>query len=260
MGIFVCITSGSRFLSVVFSLPIYFLLEGKKKYFFWLIYFLIFIYISSLTRNFVLPYLIGGDLIQIYANNAYQTQTISRVWLLPIHVIVGRSMGISELLMTLDFGNTTESFFDSFSKLLSNFFPYLFGQIGSSVWDIYGLKKISSVGVGLDLFANLWVRFGGRFITYIIGLNLTGLFLGKIYENFYILLYKFKFETLTPILSIMLFLVVFEGRIFLLPYILIISYLSRTKFFINMIKNSLMYLSGKESNKKNIFYLFKNES
>lgn len=259
LGIWVCITSGSRFLSVLFSLPVYFLLKGKKKYFFCLIYFLIFICIASLTRNFVLPYLIGGDLLQIYANNAYQTQALSNFWFLPISTIAGRSMGISELLLTLDFGNTTSSFFDSFSKLLSAFFPYFFGQIGSSIKAIYGLKEFGHGGVALDFFSNMWVKFGGTFITYIIGLNLTGLFLGKILENFCILLYKFKFETLIPIFSIMLFLILFEGRIFLLPYILLISYLSRTKSCIIIIKNSLMFLLGESSKIKKDVLLFKNE-
>jgi len=259
LGIWVSITSGSRFLSVVFSLPIYFILEGKKKYFFCLIYFLIFIFIASLTRNFVLPYFIGGELLQIYANNALQSNILSNFWLLPITTIVGRSMGISELLLTLDFGNITSSFFEAFTKLLSAFFPYFFEQIGSSIRSVMGLKEYGgSGGVALDLFSNIWIKFGGRFITYIIGLNLTGLFLGKIYENFYILLYKFKFQTLIPIFSIMLFLVIFEGRIFLLPFILLISYLVRTKLFIKMIKNSFRYLTGKESKiKKDVLFIQK---
>ena len=91
LGIWVCITSGSRFIAILFSLPIFFLLEGKKKYFFWLIYLLIFIFIASLTRNFVLPYLIGGDLLLIYANNDYQSTIVSSdFWLLPINTIVVR--------------------------------------------------------------------------------------------------------------------------------------------------------------------------
>ena len=259
LGIWVCITSGSRFIAILFSLPIFFLLEGKKKYFFWLIYLLIFIFIASLTRNFVLPYLIGGDLLLIYANNDYQSTIVSSdFWLLPINTIVVRSMGISKLLLTLDFGNTTSSFLDSFSKLLSAFFPYLFESIGVSIWDIYGVKQYNYAGVGLDLFSNLWMKFGGRFITYIIGLNLTGLLVGKIYENFSIILYKFKFETLVPVFSIMLFLIIFEGRIFLLPFILLISYFSRTKSCIKLIATFLMYLVRNESKmKKDVLFIQK---
>lgn len=220
LGVFSSLTSGSRFLGILFALPLFFLFKGKNKYLILGIAIFSYITVATLSRNFFLPFYIDDVYVSIYANEEYQSAVLEDVYILPISYIVIRSMGISEVLMTLKFGEITPTFIDSFRSFLAAFLPFIQRGTSVSVKNIYGFDDDRFGGIGLDLFSNLWVNFGGSVILYPIGIALVGFMVGRCYRLFYIAGYRFGFKELPVFSFITLFLLMFEGRSFLLIYIL----------------------------------------
>lgn len=224
LGVFASLTSGSRFLGILFALPLFFLFKGKSKYLILGIAILSYVTVASLSRNFFLPFYIDDVYVGIYANEGYQSAVLENVYILPIDYIVGRSMGISEVLMTLKFGEITPTFFDSFLSFLAAFLPFIQRGTLVSAKNIYGLDDDTFGGFGLDLFSNLWVNFGGSVILYPIGIVLVGLMVGRCYRFFCIARYRFGFKELPVLAFVILFLLVFEGRSIFLIYILFVAW------------------------------------
>ena len=120
-------------------------------------------------------------------------------------------MGIAEVLMTLKFGGISPSFFDSLQSFLAYFSSFFSHGSTTSVKVILGGSDDDFGGVGLDLFSNYWVAFGGAPILYFLGLALVGWLLGKTYRQFAIGLRRFGLEDLTILVFILLFVLVFEA-------------------------------------------------
>jgi hypothetical protein len=231
LGAWTALTSGSRFVAIMFAFPIIFLTKGKGKYIFFGLVVIVFITIATLSRYFYLPFQINvDDIIRIYANVEIQTSALENLYLLPIEYIISRSMGILEVLMTLNFGEITPSIFDSVQNLFAYFIPYVPQGMSVSVKNIYGLDDTAFGGYGLDFFSNYWLFFGGSLITYTIGLAFSAWILGRTYRFFVIGLNRLRFKESSMIVFILLFILFFEGRAFLFPWLLIAGWLfSRIK-------------------------------
>jgi len=245
IGLYASLTSGSRFLGVMFALPFFLLFKGKSQYIISGLMILIYITVASLTRHFFLPFYISDLYIKIYAAEGYQAAVLGNGFMLPVNYLIGRSMGIAELLMTLRIGDICPTFFDSLLKFLSAFLPFVPEASSISIKNIYGLSDDTFGGLGLDLFSNLWFVFGGSLILYLIGLSLVGLIIGRCYSLLYTTGLRFGFKDLSIIGFIFLFLLVFEGRTYLLIYILIgvwfasLNYIPR---ILHSIKKSLFLM------------------
>ncbi len=253
LGAWVSMASGSRFAGILFALPMLFLFEGRNRYLAFGLPLLVYIIVATLSRSFYLPMVIGDiNLIQIYANQEHQASTIENLWLLPISYIIIRTMGISEVLLTLSFGNITPDFLNAFLVFMAYFLPALFSGSGVSIKNIYGLDDDTFGGFGLDLFSNFYVIFGGEIVLYIIGLGLMGWLLGKTYRMFALGLARFGLHSFSFIIFIILFILIFEGRGYLFPALFIVGwFISRksTNFYIlstlnclslrNTLKNSI---------------------
>lgn len=230
LGAWVAMSSGSRFASILFALPIVMLFKGNARYIAFGIPLLAYIIIASLSRSFYLPMVIGDvDIIRIYANELMQESAVENILLQPFEYIVTRPMGISEVLMTLKFGQITPSFMDSLQVFISYFVPFVPSGISVSVKNIYGYEDDFTGGLGLDLFSNYWVMFGGNPLLYIIGLSLIGWILGKTYRLFAIGMRRFEFNDFYMLLFILLFLLIIEGRGYLFPTLLALGWLFSKK-------------------------------
>lgn len=225
LGVWVSLTSGSRFAGIMFALPMLFLYKGKSKYVAFSTALFLNITVASLTRHFYLPFQIGGEYIEIYANEAYQATITESIILLPIYYIIGRPMGMAEVLMTLNFGEITPSFLDSLLSLFSYFVPFVPRGDSVSIKNIYGHDDDSFGGLGLDMFSNYWVFFGGSLALYLLGLVLIGWMLGKTYRLLAIALMQLGFKEGSMLIFVLLFILIFEGRGFLFTFLLIAAYI-----------------------------------
>lgn len=225
IGAWVSLSSGSRFAGIMFALPMLLLFKSKSKYVAFGVAALLYITIASLSRHFYLPFIVGGDYIEIYANEDYQATVTENLFLLPILYVVGRPMGMAEVLMTLRFGEITPSFADSLLSFLSYFLPFVTKGDGVSIKNIYGFEDDTFGGFGLDLFSNYWYFFGGSFILYGLGLAVIGWMLGRAYRLLSIALMNFGFREGSMLIFVLLFILVFEGRSFLVTVILMVAYL-----------------------------------
>lgn len=245
VGAYVSLASGSRFIGIVFSFPLLVATTGKSRWLIWLLSVSLFITIATVSRNFYLPFVIGGDLVQIYANEEYQSSVLETIWLLPISYLLRRSMGIMEVLMTLSFGEITPTFKDALLQLLSNFIFFIPPGVSVSIKNIYGLGDDAFGGFGLDFFSNYWVIYGGTIPTYMVGLMLTGWLLGRTYRIMMRMIFKFGMdEGFHVFIFLMLFLLVFEGRSSLLLYLLLFGLLAQHPIFIRMYKLLLRAIPG----------------
>jgi len=225
LACWVSIASGSRFASLAFAAPFLFLFKGKVRYLVFVSVFLGLITLATLTRSFYLPYIIGGEYIQIYANDQYLSSLIENLYFLPIFYIIYRPLGMGELLMTLDYGEITSSFSDALQTSLSYFFPFMFSSSGASIKNIYGLNDDVFGGFSLDMFSIYWTSFGGNIILYTFGLALIGWLLGKTYAQFAIGLARIGAAKLGVLVFALLFILTFEGRAFLIPWLFILGWL-----------------------------------
>ena len=220
LGGWVSLSSGSRFVGLIFSVPMWFLFTGKAKYIATAAPLFAFVIIATLARNFYLPEVIGdAELLQIYSNENYQTDVLDGLWLIPLRYLAERMMGISTLLLTLNFGATTPSFGDSLLTLISAFIPFVSLGQSVSIKNIYGLSDDAFGGYGLDVFANAWVLFGGNLFSYTIGLVLVALLTGKSYSWISIGIAKLGYRGLEGPVFFILVLLFFEGRFQLFPWI-----------------------------------------
>ena len=230
LGAWAAAASGSRFISLMFSLPLFFLFSGKKRWVFLVAAALLFINIATLSRHFYLPYVIGGDMIQIYANAEYQAAVTQNLWLIPFEYISVRMMGIGEVLMTFHYGEITPSFPYALQRLLATFIPFVDHGAGASIKNIYGLDDSALGGFGLDFFSNYWVMFGGTVPTYTIGLLLMAWLFGATHRTLATAMLKIGGKEYIFAIYILLFLLVFEGRIALFPYIYIAGWFAKQPF------------------------------
>lgn len=229
IGAWASTTSGSRFIGIMFSLPLLLTSSGKGRWLLWLSGVSMFIIIATVSRHFYLPFIIGGEYIKIYANASYQAAVIGEFWMIPIGYLLGRVMGIDEVMRTLAFGDVTPTFFDAVSRLFSAFIPLLPAGAGASIKNIYGIDDDVFGGYGLDLFSNYWVHYGGNVITYGSGLLLTGWLLGKTYCVTSRMFLKVGLDgAFGPFIFVLLFLLTFEARAFLLPYILLFMWVAQS--------------------------------
>jgi hypothetical protein len=242
LGSWAALTSGSRFVAIMFSLPVLFLFAGRRKYVAFAIAVLSYITIATLSRNFYLPFEIGGELLDIYANAAYQEAVTENILLLPISYVVARVMGMAEVLLTLNFGEISPTSIDAVLSFLSYFFPFMPHGKGVSIKTVYGVGDDAFGGYGLDLFSNYWVFFGGDLIVYGVGLILIGWMLGKTQRLFTVALARFGLSDASMFIFVLLFILVFEGRAFLLPSLLLTAWLlsrkSTCRFVLSRLKSS----------------------
>jgi len=244
LGALVSLTSGSRFASIMFALPMLILFKGKSKYITFGITLFTYIIIASLSRSFYLPFVIGDpELIAIYANAEYLELVTKNIFLMPFSYFIVRSMGIAEVLMTFNFGDITPGFADSLQSFLAYFLPYISPGTIASVKNIYGLSDNAFGGFGLDMFSNFWLAFGGDLVIYLFGLALTGWLLGRTYRQFAIGMVRFGFKGFTNLVFILLFLLIFEGRVFLFPYLFMMSWLINRKSIRRILLTMLSKLS-----------------
>jgi hypothetical protein len=243
LGAWVSLASGSRFVAIMFAIPMLLLFKGKRRYIAFASVLFCYITIASVTRSFYLPYILGGDFIQIYTNDKYLALMIEKIYWLPFAYIIGRPMGIAEVLMTLNFGDITSGFVDSLQSSLAYFLPNFFPGTGASIKNIYGLSDDAFGGFGLDMFSNFWVAFGGSPILYFFGLALIGWLLGKTYRQFAIGLARFGLQRLSIFVFALLFILIFEGRGFLFPTLLLVGWLfsrkSTSRILFGMLGSSL---------------------
>jgi len=230
LGGWVSMASGSRFLALLFSAPFLFLFKGMNRYFISFCVFLIFVTIATLTRSLYLPYVIGGDYIQIYANDKYVEALLENLYMLPISYIIYRPLGMGELLMTLDYGQITSSFSDAMQSSLAYFFPSFIQPSDVSIKNIYGLNDDAFGGYSLDMFSIFWTSFGGNWTLYILGLIVIGFLLGKTYRLSVLGLTQLGFQRLEFLVFSLLFILAFEGRGFLMPWLFIVSWIFSRKW------------------------------
>lgn len=245
LGAWATLTSGSRFVGIMFALPLLFLFDGTRKYIVFAIVVLSYIIIATLSRNFYLPFQIGGEYIEIYAGGEYQAAVTENILLLPISYIIGRSMGMAEVLLTLNFGAITPSLLDSFLSFFSYFLPFVPQGNSVSIKNIYGLDDATFGGFGLDMFSNYWVFFGGNLLLYGLGLALIGWMLGKTHRLFTIALTRFGLNEGSMLIFILLFILVFEGRGFVFPSLLLTAWLCSRKTAPRIVFSALKSLTPK---------------
>jgi hypothetical protein len=230
IGAWASLTSGSRFIGIMFSLPLIYLSSGGKRYILFGLVVATHITIATLSRYFYLPFQINIDyIIEIFGNEKIQTSSLENLYLLPIEYIISRSMGILEVLMTLNFGAITPTFFDSVLNLFAYFLPFIPQGMSVSVKNIYGLDDTAFGGYGLDFFSNYWLFFGGYLTTYSVGIALSAWFLGRTYRLFIIGLNRLGFKEGSMLVFILLFILIFEGRAFLFPWLLMAGWLFSRK-------------------------------
>lgn len=229
LGVFASLVSGSRFLGVLFAIPIFFLFKSRVKYLFFGAAALSYITVASYSHSFFLPYVISDRYVEIYANEETKSSLLEAGILLPFSYIIRRVMGMNEVLMTLNFGEICPSFMNSFFSFSMSFLPFSSRHGCKSIKNIYGLDDDAFGGFGLDLFSNYWVLFGGDIFLYIVGLALIGFIMGKCYRHFYVVGYRVGFHSMPIVAYAILFLLVFEGRSNLLVYILLFSWLLSCK-------------------------------
>lgn len=221
LGIFASLTSGSRFISIMFAIPLLFTFEGKSKYLLFGAALLINITIATITRIFFLPFLISDFYVHMLASGDAQSDMLEHIFLLPFSYIVVRTMGIAELLMTLKFGSITSTFSDALLSFMASFFPFIHTGNLVNAKTIYGVDQDTLTGLGLDFFSNLWLNFGGSFILYPIGVALVGLILGKCYRFSCLAGRRFGFKEFPFLVFVLVFLIIFDGRTNLLIFILV---------------------------------------
>jgi len=245
LGAWVSLASGSRFIAIMFSLPLLLLVSGRSKIllFFGAAY--LFIIIATLSRHFYLPMVIGGDYIEIYANDVYQLVIIENIWITPIAYLFSRTMGIAELLLTLSFGDITPNFIDAIQRLFSTFLPFIPQGAGVSIKNIYGFDDDVFGGLGLDLLSNYWIMYGGTVPTYLVGIVITSWLLGKIYRVFSVIFFKIGGAEYISFLFVLLFILVFEGRSHLFPYILIAGWIAGQPHSLQIYRSILSIFLGR---------------
>jgi hypothetical protein len=221
LGVWVSVTSGSRLASLLFALPLLTLIDGKKKYFYFLLILLMYISVASLSRYFYLPYHLGADYIEVYANAEIQSSVIESKWLLPISYMVVRTMGVSEALLAINYGAFVGSIFDAIQNSIAYFMPYFPHAESVSIKQIYGLSDNYGGGKGLDFFSNYYYFFGGNIILYLCWLMVIGVMLGIAWRNMSLFLVKIGIIEGGLFSFVFLLVVTFEGRAFLLPYFIL---------------------------------------
>jgi hypothetical protein len=225
LGAWAALTSGSRFIGIMFAVPMMFLFHGRRRYLVFAAATLVLLTISTLTRNLYLPYEIGGDYIDIYANTENRDAAVQRMHMDTISYLIARPMGMGEVLMTLGYGDISHNLQDSLRTFVSFFFPQFPAGNTATVKNVYGLPDDAFGGYGLDLFSNLWVGLGGAPLLYGFGLGLIAWLLGKTYRFLAIALTRFNFDTGRELIFMLLFVLVVESRGFLFPYLLVVSWL-----------------------------------
>jgi hypothetical protein len=231
LGCWVSMASGSRFLALLFSAPFLFLFKGMNRYLISFCIFLLLVTVATLTRSFYLPYVIGGEYIQIYANDKYVEALIENLYMVPISYVIYRPLGMGELLMTLDYGQITPSFLEAMQSFVAYFFPFIDRPTGVSIKNIYGLNDDAFGGYSLDMFSIFWFSFGGNWTLYILGLVVIGFILGKTYRLTVLGITQLGFQKLEFLVFSVLFILTFEGRGFLSPWLFIASWIFSRKWF-----------------------------
>ncbi|PCJ59289.1 MAG: hypothetical protein COA79_11370 [Planctomycetota bacterium] len=248
LGAWASLTSGSRFVGIMFALPMLMLFKGKSKYLAFGVPLVIYIIISTLSRTFYLPFIIGDpQLLQIYGTIESQESATRNVWMIPIYYIINRPMGMAEVLMTINFGDLTPSFADSLQSSLSYFTTYISPGSCASVKNVYGLSDDVFGGYGLDLFSNFWVAFGGSPVLYMLGMVLIGWLLGKTYRQFSISLARLEFNGFANLIFVLLFMLIFEARGYMFPYLLLLSWFLSRKNMPHLIYSLINLLSPRSN-------------
>ncbi len=235
LGAWTSLVSGSRFIAIVFSLPILFLFKGNAKFVYFILILNITISIASLSRNFFLPFRINDDMyIQIYANADYQETALKNGFNILFNYMTSRVMGINEVMLTLNAGEITTSIKDSFISFFSNFIPFLESANSISAKNIFGFDDTEFGGFGLDFFSNFYLRFGGTIIGYVFGLVIISWLAGKVYYYISVFCLKLNLDYLSSMIYLIIFILLVEGRVTIFPYILLFSW------FIS--RNSIIYI------------------
>ena len=236
LGLWTSLSSGSRFVAIMFSLPFIFLINKNSKYLIVVFIMIFYITIATLSRNFYLPIHIGAEyIIEIYGNDLYKAEVLDNLLLLPFSYIISRPMGIGEVLMTLNYGDITPGFFESLQNSISYFLPLIPKSVSISAKNIYGLNDSDFGGYSLDIYSNYWIFFGGSLIPYVVGLAFSAWLFGRTHRLFVIGLNRLEFKEAEILVFILLFILFFEGRAFLFPILFIVAWCFSRKSSIKLL-------------------------
>lgn len=225
LAVWTSLVSGSRFIAILFSLPMLFLFKGNARFVYFILILNITISIASLSRNFFLPFRINDDMyIQIYANEDYQATALKNASTILFDYATSRIMGINEVLLTLNAGEITTSIQNSFISFFSNFIPFLDNANSISAKNIFGFDDQEFGGLGLDFFSNFYLLLGGTVIGYTLGLTIISWLAGRSYYFLASVCFNFKLEYLAPMIYLIIFILLAEGRLFIFPYMFMFSW------------------------------------
>lgn len=223
LGSLASVTSGSRFISFMFAFPFLILFKSRSKYLYFILILGVYITISSLSREFILPEKIQDiDISSTYGTEESKDETSQNISMIFFTYLITRVAGIQDVLTLFSFENYTGNIIQSFQNLLAYFIPLIPDNPTLEFRNILGVDDGAVGGYSMGLFPNYWVTFGANIITYLLGLFFCGFLIGIIYRNYLILFYKISFNNAAFILFIFLFLLFFEikANMFIYLYIL----------------------------------------
>jgi hypothetical protein len=219
------LTSGSRLIGILFSLPMLFFCSGKKKYFLFFVTLYMMITIGTLSRTFYLPNELGSEeVIQIYSNEQYQYDVLQEIEIWPLIYLISRMGGMGQLLlMNKNFSNELD-FLGMIQTSLAYFLPFM-ERNAISIKEIYGFSEDTFGGFALDMFSNYYLAFGGSYILYFIGILFIGFMMGKIHRYSSIVAYRMGFEC-SDLIFLFLWILFFDRRGEIFPLVLFLFYLA----------------------------------
>jgi hypothetical protein len=223
LGSLASATSGSRFISFMFAFPFLILFKSKSKYLFFILILGVYITISTLSREFILPEKIEDiDISSTYGTDISKDETSQNISMIFFTYLITRVAGIQDVLTLFSFNNITGNILQSFQNLFAYFIPLIPDNPTLEFRNILGVDDGAIGGYSMGLFPNYWVTFGANIITYIFGLFFCGYLMGVVYRNYLILFHKISFNNAAFILFIFLFLLLFEikANMFIYLYVL----------------------------------------
>jgi len=173
----VMIFSGSRYISIIYSLPILVLIE-KRKILFFIALLLISITISTLTRAFFLPYYLGDLYVFAYASPDGQHFFQNNFFYIPFLYLNERISGFNTLMRVLYYYNGYDDFLNSALSLLKKILQIGYEKNVISSKFIFNRNDNDVGGLGLDFYSNFLLESNYSIPTYSIFIYFLGVYYG----------------------------------------------------------------------------------
>lgn len=242
LSIWVTLSSGSRFIGIVFSFWVLFLIRGRMSYLCWAILIYVNINCAGLSRVFFLPHIIGGIHTEIYANDEMQEGVMDDVWWEPVLYVVGRTMGVIELLQTIDSELLVPvTLKDFFTRTMIDGALHR-GNLDAVARNIHGKESDITGGWGLDVFSSFWVTNEANMAVYLFAISITGILMGHCFRIWSLILFKIQMEQLNRFIFPILFMIFIEYRLNVLWVICVILHLINLPFSIVIIRKTMRHL------------------